>query len=226
MLLFWVAGCSGGGAPGSPSGSGPTPTFQLSGRIVDGGALTAVANATLSAVDGPNAGKTATTGADGRYALLNLVSGGFTLRVQHPGFEDHVQEVTITSHATIDMRLTPRRTVNTGWTGGQLFAIADGAQIGVRLTSPQVTQSGSSVTGSFNGADGGSGSFSGQLAGSQFTGTLRLEVLYGTPERRCRGTASPFTGTVTPDTIALSAATMILEGCSGSVTNIMMTLHP
>ncbi len=226
MLLFAVAGCSGGGAPGSPTGSSAAPTFQLAGRIVDGGSLTAVASATLSAVDGTNAGKTTSTGPDGRYSLVNLVSGGFTLRVQHPGFEDHVQDVTITSNATIDMRLTPRRTVNTGWTGGQLFAIADGAQIGVRLTAPHVTQSGSSVNGTFTGADGGSGSFTGQLAGSQFTGTMRLEILYGTPERRCRGTASPTTGTVTPDTISLSAAALSLEGCSGSVTNITMSLYP
>ena len=223
-VVLALAGCSGGDGA-SPTGPSAVPTFQLSGRIVDGNILTPVASVTVTAVDGANAGKGTTTAGDGRYMLANLTSGAFTLRVQHPGYEDHVQDVTITSNAVIDMRLTPRRMISSGWAGGQLFATADGAQVGFRLATVQVSQSGSSVNGVFSGADGSSGSFTGQLAGTQFSGTMRLEILFGTPIRRCRGTAA-MTGTATPELISLSGPSLTPEDCSGAVTNLTLTITP
>ncbi len=202
------------------------PTFQLTGRVVDASAGINLIGVALSAVDGPNAGKETATGADGRYTLANLLGGSFTLRARRDGYEDHVQAITITSHTTIDLRMIPGRSLSSGWTGGQFFVTFDGERIGARVTTAQVTQSGPAVSGQFTGADGSNGTFTGQLAGTQFTGSMRVEIVTGTPVRRCRGTAANVTGTATGGSVDLAAAAVAIEGCSGSATDLVLTLTP
>ena len=198
----------------------------MTGRIVDASALIPLAGVTVTAMDGANAGKTAVSGADGRYRLDNLLSGSFTLKAAREGYDDHVQAVAVTAATIIDVRMIPGRSVSSGWTQGQFYARADGAQIGARLTTISVSQSGSTMSGSFSAADGSSGTFSGTLTGGQFSGTLRAELVYGTPTRRCRGTASSLSGTATGSAIALTASTMALETCTGTITNVELTITP
>ena len=223
-MLLGMAGCAGGGTPTSPTTA--APTFQLTGTIRDASAGILLPAVTVSVVDGVNAGKSAATGADGHYALTGLLSDSLTLRTQNGSYEDHRQDVRITQHTVLDIRLTPKRSVSSGWTQGQLYFTAEGARAGNRATNPQVTQSGTTVTGTFTTAEGGSATFSGRLEGTRFTGSIRADVAFGAPLQRCRGLAPDAAGTVTPDYVALTADTMAFENCAGAATSIQLSLQP
>lgn len=223
-LLFVLAGCAGGGAPTAPSVV--VPTLQVAGRVVDASAGIPLQGVTISALDGTNAGKSTMTAADGRYALTGLVNGAFTLRVQNPGYEDYVQGITVTSNTTIDLRLVPGRSLGSGWSTGTFYVVVNGAPTGARVTTAQVTTSGSRLSGQFTGADGSSGTFTGQLAGTQFTGSMQVEVVTHSPSRRCRGTAASTTGTATGNGIALAAPSLALDNCSGAITDVALSLIP
>jgi hypothetical protein len=224
-LLALAAGCSGGG-PASPTAA--TPTFQLTGTIRDGSALIPVAGVTVSAADGLNSGKSAVTGADGRFSLTGLVSDSFTLRTRGAGYEDHLQEVRITQHTNLDIRLTPSRSVNSGWTHGQLYFTAEGARAGNRLSNPVVTQNGASVSGTASSAEGGNVSFTGRLEGTRFIGSIRAEVAFGSPLKRCRGYAPIAEGRMSGDYIQIAADTMGLENCGGALaaTAVELSIQP
>lgn len=221
LLLPVIAGCASGGgsSPTSPSAA----TFQLTGTVLDASALVPLSGVTVSVVDQANVTKTARTGASGRY-VLDLASGTFVFRAQQTGYVDFTQELRLTGEANIDLRLTPQRSLNTGWSVGRLAATNSGARMSTRTTTIQVTQTGSSLTGSFTGADGSSGTFSGQLNGTQFTGTMRAQIVFDT--RRCSGAQAAATGTATPDVIDINVATMALENCSGAATDVVLNLTP
>jgi hypothetical protein len=85
----------------------------------------------------------------------------------------------------------------------------------------QLTQNGSQLTGALS-ASGSSGSFTGVIAGSTFTGSMRLEI--NTPFGRCIGTANNLTGPVAQASITLTAPTMTLENCPGSASDIEVRL--
>lgn len=224
VTLLAVAGCSGGGTPTSPTAT--EPTFQLTGTIRDASAGIVLPGVRVSVVDGMNSGKSSVTGVDGRYILLSLARDSLTLRTQNSNYEDHLQDIRVTQHTVLDIRLTPKRSVSSGWTQGQLYFTADGARAGNRVTNPQVTQSGATVNGSLTTAEGGSATFSGRLEGSQFVGSIRAEVAFGSPLRRCRGLAPSASGTMTPDYVALTAETMAFENCAGTATNVELSLQP
>jgi hypothetical protein len=199
-------------------------TFHIMGRVVEAGGGTNLADVTLTVIDGPNAGRQATTGGDGRYVLENLLPGAFTLRAQHVGYYDFAQEVTITSNANIDLRMTFARTLNSGWVGGEFLVTFDGERISTRVTTAQVTQNGAAVNGRFTGADGSSGTLTGRVGGTQFVGSMGVEFVSGS--RHCRGTAANVTGTATGDNITLGAPTVALETCGGAATDLQLTLTP
>ena len=94
------------------------------------------------------------------------------------------------------------------------------------MTSIHVSQSGNTVSGTFATADGGSGSFTGQLSGTQFSGTLRAEIVLDAPARRCRGTSMALTGTMSGGSITLTAPTMTLENCGVRVSDVALTITP
>jgi hypothetical protein len=224
-LLLGLIGCSGGGSPTAPTGT-PTapPLFELTGTVRDAHVASPVSGVTLSAVDGPNAGKTTTTTADGRYTLGSLQHGTFTLRARHTSYDLHLQEVTITINTNIDIRLIPTRALSSGWSGGTFFASVDGEQIGNRVTSASISQSGTTVTGLFSTIEGTSGTFTGHLTGSQFSGTMRAEVVHA--GRRCRGMSIDATGTLTGDLVSVGAPALLLETCGGSISSVSLTLTP
>jgi hypothetical protein len=226
FVCLLAAGCS--GDAGSPAGPTPAaPTFRLTGTIRDASALILLPGITVSVSGGTNAGKSVVTGADGRYALEGLVREEFTLRTQHTGYEAHLQDINMTQDMNIDIRLIPKRTVASGWSAGQIFFTIDGAQASMRLGSIEVTQNGTSVSGSFRTAEGGSGSFSGRVDGTTYIGSLRTEFVYGASlDRRCRG-FTPFAGgQMSGDLIALTAQTMAFENCAGAATNVQLTIQP
>lgn len=223
--LFLLAGCAGSGA--TPTGPDATvPTLQLQGKIVDASASIPLQGVTISAVGGTNAGKSTTTGADGRYTLANLVSGAFTLRVQNSGYEDYLQDITVTANTTIDVRLIPGRSLSSGWSTGTFYTLVDGNRTGARVVSASVSQSGASLSGQFTGADGSTGSFTGTVAGTRFTGTMQVEVVTQSPARRCRGSVPNVTGTATGNGIDLTAPAVSLADCGGAITNVALSLIP
>ena len=122
--------------------------------------------------------------------------------------------------------MTPQRALNSGWAGGSLFAMAGKEQIGARLTTVQVARTGTNLEGSFTTADGGSGTFSGIVLGTTFTGWMRVEMMFGTPTRRCHGSSGDVGGTATPSAITLSTPGLALEDCAGPVTNVVLTITP
>jgi hypothetical protein len=221
-----TAACSGGGGESPTAPSPAAPTFQVTGRVADANTRVAISGVTLSAVDGANAGKVATTAADGRYTLGNLVGGNFRLRATHPSYDDTFLDVTLTNSTNIDLIMTPQRAFSSGWTGGSFFVTIDGQRVGHRVNAASVTPSGTVLNGSFGTVEGTAGTFLGQLTGQQFLGSLRVEIALVNPSRRCRGEAVNVTGTATGSNISLNAATIPVD-CSGvSATNAVLTLTP
>jgi Carboxypeptidase regulatory-like domain len=224
FVLALSAGCSGGAA--TPTGPTATPMFQLTGRVTDASAGIPVVGVTVSAADGANAGRTAITGTDGRYTLSEMVAGSFTLKTKRDGYEDFAQAVSVSNYATIDVRLIPGRSLNSAWSNGQFYANGDGQRIGARLTTISVSQGGSTLSGTFVGGDGSSGSFTGQIAGTTFTGTMRVELVFGTPQVRCRGTVANLAGYAGAGSIELRAPAASLENCGNTVTDVELTITP
>jgi hypothetical protein len=223
LLVCLLAGCAGGG-PTSPSAA--APGYQVYGRIIDAAARLPLHNVTVSFADGPNVGKMATTSAEGLYTLDNVTAGTFTLRAVQNGYEEFLQSVTITNRTNIDIRMTPQRAVNSGWSGGQFLAQSGKDQISARLTTVQVARTGTNLEGSFTTADGGSGTFGGVVLGTTFTGWMRVEVMVGTPSRRCHGSSGDVGGSATPSAITLSTPGLALEDCAGPITNVVLTITP
>ncbi len=100
-----VIGC-GSSSPTSPTPS-PTPTastWALTGTVsssVGGG----IAAATVSILDGPDAGKQTTTDGGGRFSFTGLMQAGFTLRATANGYTPVSKGVTLTSNTTTDFQL-------------------------------------------------------------------------------------------------------------------------
>jgi hypothetical protein len=85
------------------------PSFTLSGIVTESAPTTStvLANARITFVDGANQGKTATSGADGRYSITGVVNGGFTVRVELAGYTTVNVPVGINGNTTLDIRLDP-----------------------------------------------------------------------------------------------------------------------
>jgi hypothetical protein len=99
-----LAGACGGSAT-SPSQT----AFSLSGQVTSALTSSPVAGATVTIVDGPNAGKTATTDGSGNYGFSGLERAGFTVSVSADGFAPQSQGISLTSNQTASFRLTGTR---------------------------------------------------------------------------------------------------------------------
>ena len=92
------------------SGTGVvTPTFTLSGLVTESAPTTStvLAGVRVTFLDGANAGKAATTGADGRYSITGVVTGGFTVTATLAGYTSAVLPVGIDGNTTLNIRLDP-----------------------------------------------------------------------------------------------------------------------
>jgi hypothetical protein len=230
-FVILVGACSGGDAPSGPAGpTSPTPTvptFSLTGTVRDGSALSVLSDVRVTVADGANVGKSAVTGLDGRYVLSGLVRDAFTMRVSNNDYVDHLQDITLTQDTEIDVRLVPKRTLNSGWTKGRLFFTANGEREMARLISAEVTHVGESVSGTFATAEGGAGAFSGHLEGTTFTGRLSADfMLVSGSGSRCHGVAQTATGFMSSDVIEIRADAAAFENCSGAATVVELTIQP
>jgi hypothetical protein len=85
------------------------PSFTLSGIVTETPPTTStvLAGVRVTIIDGANAGKTATTGADGRYQITNVVNGGYTVTALLAGYTAVALPVGINGNTTLDFRLEP-----------------------------------------------------------------------------------------------------------------------
>lgn len=93
------------------SGTGTAvATFTLSGLVTETPPTTStvLAGVRVEIVDaGPNQGKFATTGTDGRYSITGVVNGGYTVRASLAGYTTVTVPVGINGNTTLDIRLDP-----------------------------------------------------------------------------------------------------------------------
>ena len=111
VALAWTWACSGdkGSATTSPSPPpSPTTTFSLNGRVSRSDTSAPVAGATVSIVDGPNAGKPTTTDMSGNYSFTSLQQSSFTVNASAANYISQSLGVTLTSNQTLNVLLRPQ----------------------------------------------------------------------------------------------------------------------
>ena len=92
------------------SGAGVAiPTFTLAGLVTETPPTTStvISGVVVTFVDGANQGRTATTGADGRYQIPGLVNGGYTVSASKAGYTTVLLPVGINGNTILDFRLEP-----------------------------------------------------------------------------------------------------------------------
>jgi hypothetical protein len=90
-------------------------TFTLSGIVTETPPTTStvLAGVRVAFVDGANAGKSATTGTDGRYQITGVVNGGYTVTASLAGYTTASLPVGVNGNTTLDFRLDPIATRTT-----------------------------------------------------------------------------------------------------------------
>ena len=127
----------------------PTPTaatFSLTGTVADSTTASGIGGAAVRIVDGPNAGKSATTDGSGNYSLTGLQLSGFTVSVSAASYVPQSRGVTLTSNQTLSFGLnhppTPNFTLTGQVTDSATSAPISGATVSINgrytTTSPTV----------------------------------------------------------------------------------------
>lgn len=111
VLLVLASACGGSSSPTTPTPT-PTPTptsFALTGGISETIPTTSnkIPGATVTFIDGSNAGKSAVADGAGNYRITNVLAGGFSVRASAAGYEDSTRSVTITGDAALTFTLNP-----------------------------------------------------------------------------------------------------------------------
>ncbi len=104
ILALVAVGISCGSPATSPSSSTPT-TFILNGQVTDFPTGVGVPGASVSVVDGPNGGKSATTDTSGNYSIAALQPAGFTVTASAADHVSASKAVTLTSNQTLPFQL-------------------------------------------------------------------------------------------------------------------------
>jgi hypothetical protein len=85
----------------------PVRRFALTGVLTDADNRRGVENVRVEVVDGPDAGRVATTNVDGVFSLGELAEGSFNVRITHPYFEVVVRAVTLSAPVRLEIALRP-----------------------------------------------------------------------------------------------------------------------
>jgi hypothetical protein len=153
VLLLAATACSDNKPTTAPSPT-TTPTFSLTGTVTGGNVFTgttptAISGATVSVIDGPNAGKSTATDASGRYTFTGLQQSGFTVNVSAVGYVSQSRPVTLTSNQTLNFGLTqpPATIVLTGRvTDATMLAPIAGAVVSINGRYRATTDSAGNYT--------------------------------------------------------------------------------
>jgi hypothetical protein len=81
----------------------------LSGFVTDGQDGPKISGVSVQILDGPNANRTAVTGADGAYQLYDLEVGTFSVRFTKPGYASVTRTFTITGDKFNDLSVSLTR---------------------------------------------------------------------------------------------------------------------
>lgn len=132
MTVAWASACGGSnGTATSPSPSpfpSPARMFSLSGKVISNGTLASIAGATVSIVDGPNAGNSTTTDMSGNYSFSEVQQSSFNVNVSVVDYVSQSQLVTLTSDRTLNFAL--RRQPAQVTLSGRVTDAATGVPIG------------------------------------------------------------------------------------------------
>lgn len=117
LLLILAPACGGGSSTAtspsptlSPAQASPAPTitrFSLNGRVISSFSSFPIPDATVSIVDGPDAGTSATTDASGNYTFTGLQPSRFKVNVSADNYFSSSAPVTLTSNQTQTFFLIP-----------------------------------------------------------------------------------------------------------------------
>lgn len=122
VLAFAAASCGDdNGNPIAPSNPGPTPApaVSLSGSVTSGGQ--GVSGATVSFLDGPNAGRSTTTSGSGSYSFSGIQGGNANLSATAPGFNEDRRGVTIAGQSTLSFTLERAAPFSRSGQGNDVF---------------------------------------------------------------------------------------------------------
>jgi len=95
----------GGHTPTGPSSTPAPTTFTLNGQVIDSATRLGIAAASVSIVDGPDAGKWAMTDASGSYRLGDLQEATLTVKAHAPHYVSQTKSVTLTGNQTLSFAL-------------------------------------------------------------------------------------------------------------------------
>lgn len=108
----------------TPSTPAPTPsTFTLSGTITFQGLGSGIPSASVTILDGPNAGRSVQTDANGAYTLPGLASAGFNVSIAGSGFITVTRGVNLASNVTLSVALLPSALFTQSGVGDNVFTL-------------------------------------------------------------------------------------------------------
>ncbi len=90
-----------------PATPPPEPTFTLAGVVSDESTGRAIRGASVSVVDGANAGRESSTDGNGYYSIPDLSRGGFTVRAIADRYESRDTGITFEADTRLDLKLRP-----------------------------------------------------------------------------------------------------------------------
>jgi hypothetical protein len=210
----------------------PPPEFSLTGHVSDVKTGVPLIGATITVVDGTNAGRAATTGTDGTCSLV-LRPGGFTIRARYDGYDSVFQGVTLVANSLVDIQMRPANQTLAGTWAGTMYFVQVSTGISAALAIPQLamTQAGSNIASTFRTSGPYGGSFSGTLrdpaaiaSTTETGGTMTVTYdLAGRNPMTCRG-SSTFTGTTNWTRADMNAPQIALD-CGITLTAVTIALE-
>ena len=134
-LIACSAACGSNSSPSAPSTtttvntapSATTPpvasTFSLTGTISFTGLGSGIPAASVTILDGPNAGRTTQTDNAGAYSFSGLTSAGFNVQISASGFATVTRGVNLASNTTLSVSLLPSSLWTQSGVGDSVFTI-------------------------------------------------------------------------------------------------------
>lgn len=109
MVALLAAGSCGRSAPTGPAPTSQPQAVRLSGSVSETAptSSTAIADATVTIIDGPYAGQSATTDGRGVFQFSTMQPGEFTIRISAAGYVERLQPITLAVDQTVKVELDP-----------------------------------------------------------------------------------------------------------------------